>query len=48
MYEPEGMEVTRIPRPSESIEQDSHKLTENEAASAGPTWVCTGSSACIL
>ena len=41
------MEDTRRTRPSESTKQGSYELTETEAASTGPTWVCPRSFACI-
>ena len=34
--------------PIESAKQDAHGLTESEAASSGPAWVCTRSSAYML
>jgi hypothetical protein len=43
-----GIEDSRRTSSSESTEQGSYELTESEAASTGPTQVCTRSSVYIL
>jgi hypothetical protein len=48
MWEPEGIEETKKTRPFISTDQRSYEFAETEAASTGPAWVWTRSSAYIL